>query len=349
MQPIKNISLNFYNLLIALVVLVFVPSALMCQPVVTVGDMTGCENTETLIPVKIADMENIGAITLYISVDTSVVDYVGLQDVNPAFSTGDFVGGEDRERQLIILTWLSLVPASIDSGLMCNIRVYYKNSSTNFDVLDNSEFAYPDLTLVEGVKYEGGILKALSSISPDPVSQQLIEGNKAVIRLIGSVDGISMQWQEFNGDDTWYNLSDDNTYSGVNEEELTIESVTASMDGSLFRCLMSNDVCSKSTIDSKLLVVPQGIESQKDLLTDPVIIYPNPAGELLNCRLNKNVASGEIRLVNVNGVVLNRFQLTNAGSGEVLTMNVANIQSGVYFVQLYDGKQMISSVRFMRN
>jgi len=350
MQPIKNISYNSYRLLIAFVVLVVLPYTMKSQPVVTIGDMAGCENTEVLMPVQIANMENVGAITLYIKVDTNIIDYVGVQDVNPAFSTGDFVGGENKGKQEIIITWISTVPAFIDSGLMCNIRVDFKNNSSNFDFLDKSEFVYSDLTLVEGVEYVNGSLMSLSAVSVDPVSQQLDTGDDATIQLVGSMDGItSIQWQKSDDENGWVDLTENNTYTGVAETKLTITAVTKAMNGNLFRCVLANDMCSRETIESKLLVGPQGLNNYKHRTVEPIEIFPNPAVDLLSCQLNRKLLNGELRLVNMNGVVLDRFKVSKLGMENLLTINIASIESGIYFVQLYDGRQMIAVARFVKN
>jgi hypothetical protein len=348
MQLIKKIIINFYNLVSAMALLVLLPAAATSQPVVKIDNIAGCENTQILIPVEITNMENIAALTLYIKVDTSVVDYVGIENVNEAFSTGEFIGGENKLNQEIILNWMSITAANLESGVMCNIRVLMKNGSTDFTFLDKSEFAYPDLSTVEGVEYVNGSLHDLSDIAPDPLTQSLIEGNNATIELTGSFVGYTMQWQ-IKTDDNWIDLIDDATYSGVNSAILTINSISKEMNESLYRCVLTNGECSAETTESELLVEPNGIDSQKGRVTDPFRVYPNPADKMLNCFFNKDVLDGEVRLVNLNGVVISRQQLRSITVGEVMTMNVANIKSGVYFLQLYDNSKFVSSVRVLRN
>jgi hypothetical protein len=113
--------------------------------------------------------------------------------------------------------------------------------------------------------------------------------------------------------------------------------------------MLTNGECSAETTESELLVAPNGIDSQKGRVTDPFRVYPNPADKILNCFFNKDVLDGEVRLVNLNGVVISRQQLRSITVGEVMTMNVANIKSGVYFLQLYDNSKFVSSVRVLRN
>ena len=348
MQSIKKIIINFYNLVLTMAVLVLLPVAVLSQPVVKIGNIAGCENTQILIPVEITNMENIAALTLYIKVDTNVVDYVGIEDVNEAFSTGEFVGGENKSNQEIILNWMSTTAANLESGVMCNIRVLMKNGSSDFIFLDKSEFAYPDLSIVSGVEYVNGSLHALSSINLEPATQSLIEGNNATIRLTGAVEGVNMQWQ-MKTDDNWIDLMDDATYSGVNSAVLALNSVSKEMNESLYRCILLVGNCLEETAESELLVGPNNINSQKSQVKQPVMVYPNPAGKILNCRINKDVSKGEIRLVNLNGMVINRQQLCKITIGEEMTMDVANIVSGVYFLQLYDDSKLISSVRVLRN
>ena len=348
MQSIKKIIINFYNLVLTMAVLVLLPVAVLSQPVVKIGNIAGCENTQILIPVEITNMENIAALTLYIKVDTNVVDYIGIEDVNEAFSTGEFVGGDNKINQEIILNWMSITAANLESGVMCNIRVLMKNGSTDLIFLDKSEFAYPDLSIVDGVEYVNGSLHALNTINLEPATQSLIEGNNATIGLSEVVDGVNMQWQ-IKIDNNWTDLVNDATYSGVSSEMLTINSVSKEMNESLYRCMLTVGGCSESTPESELLVNPNSIEGQKGQIEKPVMVYPNPAGKILNCRINKDILKGEIRLINLNGVVMNRQQLCRITNGEKMTMNVANIVSGVYFLQLYDDNELIASVRVLRN
>jgi len=348
MQSIKNISTDFRNLAMALMAMVMFVAVVNGQPVVKIGDTTGCSTTEMLIPVNVENMTNIAALTLYISTDTNVVKYIGVEDINGEFATGDFIGGEDGGNQLVILNWFSLTPATIENGLMCNVRFLVKGGgSVDFEFQDNCEFINPDLSVVEGVQYVGGSLIALNSLWPEPVSQTITEGNSATIKLSGTIEGVEYQWQTMDGDD-WINLEENEVYSGVLTPELSIEKVTADMNESLYRCLISNGVCSDGTSESELLVTPNGLhESLKD--DSGLLIWPVPANDKLYCRVNADVLSGRMVLINPAGQIIDQYNLNDITSGDTFEFHLREGSSGLYQVYLYKGNHVLFLKKFLRN
>lgn len=349
MQPVKNIISFYSSLITVLFAMMVFPSLVNSQPVVNIGDYTGCSNTEMLIPVEIKNMTDIAAITLFIKVDTADVDFMGVENVNDVFSSGDFVSNADTANQQIVLTWFSLTPATIDSGMICNLRVLLKGGSFNFEFRDNCEFAKSDLTIVENVEYSNGSLTTLSSYIPDPVTQSIIEGNTATIELHDLPQGLSLQWQK-KVDENWIDISNDATFNGVTDAKLSIFNAPASMNESRFRCMIANGVCSEGTVESELFVTPNGIDDKHDQnYLSPLTTYPNPAQTALNCVVNTDIYSGKLSLVNANGVIVDEQQITNLFAGEVLTFNLFKIESGIYFVKLFKLNKMIASVKVLRN
>lgn len=332
-----------------LIAMMVFPLLVNSQPVVKIGDYTGCSNTELLIPVEIKNMTDIAALTLFIKVDTADVVFMGVENVNDVFSSGDFVSNADTANQQIVLTWFSLTPATIDSGIICNIHVLLKGGAFNFEFQDNCEFAKSDLTTVDNVEYSNGSLATLSSYIPDPVTQSIIEGNTATIELHDLHQGLSLQWQK-KVDDNWIDISNDATFDGVTSPKLSIYNALASMNESWFRCMIANDFCSEGTVESELFVTPNGIDDQHDqnYLT-PLTTYPNPVQTALNCVVNTDIYSGKVSLVNANGVIVDEQHISNLFAGQVLTFNLNKMKSGIYFVKLFKLNKMIASVKVLRN
>ena len=328
---------------------VVLPLNAFSQPVVKIDHYTGCGNTEILIPLEVEHFEDVAALTLFIGVDTANVEYVDVQDINDVFSTGDFTAGINLESEIITLTWISLIAANLESGLMCNIRVLLKKDAVTFDFQENCEIARSDLTIIDDVEYQDGTLVALSSfITPDPVSQTVEEGSQATIELVGPTDGIVFQWQE-KEDENWFNIEDAPPYSGVQSPQLSMSAVLADMNGKVFRCLLSNSICSEGSKESELFVIPTGVEELNGRRKiAPMQVYPNPVDEYLNCVFNTNVTSAELRLVNAEGVIVSHQQLGDIVSGKVLSLRLTDVKPGIYVLQLFKNGQVIADMKVLR-
>ena len=79
-------------------------------------------------------------------------------------------------------------------------------------------------------------------IALQPQDQTVLVGTAATFSLnVGGHSPLSYQWQyQTSGGLIWTNLSDGGNYSGAGTERLTVSQVTASMDGELVRCVVTN-------------------------------------------------------------------------------------------------------------
>jgi len=349
MQTFNNIITNLSRLLAVLTTVVVFNTVAISQPSVRMQKITGCSNTEVLIPVEVVNMQNIAALTLFIKVDTNTVEYVGVEDVNAAFAAGDFVGGENQSAQLFTVNWFSLSPASIDSGLICNIRVLLKGNSCDLLFEDDCEFIKPDLSKVEDVDYVNGSILALGSYVPDPLSQTVIEGSDINISLSAIVDGLTLHWQQAT-DEAWFNLEENATFNGVETTELSINPVSKDMNETRFRCLISNNECSEGTAESELYVTPNTVNNKLDQnYISPLQVYPNPVGNILNCTINSNINNGKVVLTSSGGEVIKVVKLSNVYIGDTKTIEMMDVSTGAYFVSLFDQQKMISTITVIRN
>ncbi len=326
-----------YNFLIVLMAISSL--SIIGQPIVKIGHYTGCSNTELLIPVEIENFEDVAALTLYIG--------VGLENINDIFSTGTFLGGINLTSQSISLNWLSFTPASIDTGIMCNIRILLKKDALNFNFDNNCEIVLSDLTIVENVEYIDGSLVALNSFIPNPLSQSVIDGGLATIELPNLPEDITCQWQWYDSD-SWINIVEEIPYVGVITNTLTIQPVFSEMNGNLYRCYVSNDICSEGSEVSELLVTPNDIGESIEQNNNAVNVFPNPVNDYLNCSFNTNVQEAEVRLININGELLKYMQLGDVGAEKTLLFDMIDEKAGTYLFQLLSQKQVVSTLKILR-
>ena len=349
MQTFNNIITNLSRLLAVLTTVMVFNTVAISQPSVRMQKITGCSNTEVLIPIEVVNMQDIAALTLFIKVDTNTVEYVGVEDVNTAFAAGDFVGGENQSAQLFTVNWFSLSPASIDSGLICNIRVVLKGNSCNLLFEDDCEFIKPDLSKVENVDYVNGSILALGSYVPDPLSQTVLEGRDVSISLTTIADGLTLHWQKAT-DEAWFNLEENAMFNGVETANLSINSVSKDMNETRFRCLISNSECAEGTAESELYVTPDAVNNKIDQNgITPLQVYPNPFGNILNYKINSDIKKGKVVLTNVDGVIIKIVKLYNVTMGDTRSVNLSDITKGTYFVSLFDQQGLVSSATVIRN
>ncbi len=325
---------------------VVLPQNVFSQPKLKIGHYKGCSNTEMLIPIEIIDFEDINSLTLHIDVNAANVEYVSIDNINDAFSNGDFVGGDNVEGQ-ISLNWFSSIAANVDSGLMCNIRVLLKQDTSNFNFRNNCEITQ-GLNVIEGVEYFNGLIFAMNTYAIDPVSQTLLEGSPATIKMLDLSEEISCQWQEMK-EENWMNLEDTPSYSGVLTSQLSIESVTVEMNSGLFRCLLSNDVCSDRSSESELFVIPSGINELNGQGNSKFfLVYPNPVKGYLKCFFTSNIQKADLRLINLKGQIVLHRHLGNIISGEEISLKMANFSSGDYVLQLSKNNKLISVIKVIK-
>ena len=91
MKKKLQIISNFLTLTVLVIGLMVLPLVSISQPVLKIDDYFGCSSTEVVIPIKIENFNDISALTVYIGIDTSNIEYIGLENINDAFSSGMFV------------------------------------------------------------------------------------------------------------------------------------------------------------------------------------------------------------------------------------------------------------------
>lgn len=294
------------------------------QPVFKIGNYYGCSGTEVLIPVEFENFDDISAFTIYIGIDTSNIDYIGLENINDVFSSGNLADGVNLQDQYIAFNWFSLTAVTSESGVLCNIKVLLKNNSVDFNFLDNCEIVKSDLSIIQDVDYLDGSIKAMNSVEPNPIYQSLMDESPANIELVGIVGEVYCQWQKTTGDQ-WVDIIDEPPYSGVNTYNLSIQSVSVDMNNTLYRGMLSNNICSEGSKVSELAVTASSLDDQ--FMDEPMQVYPNPANGYLVCFFNKNIQNAELRLSSISGKIVLKQEFENIVSGQKISLDLESIES----------------------
>jgi len=111
----------------------------------------------------------------------------------------------------------------------CNLSVEHNSTQCNYgNFIDIQED--PIIEFIEN------ICSSKPSISQQPQDVTACINNNATFSITAT-NVVSYQWQIFN-ENAWTNLINNSTYNGVNTNTLTIYSVTQSMNGNKYRCVL---------------------------------------------------------------------------------------------------------------
>lgn len=100
-------------------------------------------------------------------------------------------------------------------------------------------------------------LGPIISFSQQPVSKTVCENSITTFSVVASgANNLTYQWQVFNtGTSVFDNISNNSTYSNATTATLTVSNITASMNGTIYRCMVNGDAASAKASDQATLTV----------------------------------------------------------------------------------------------
>jgi hypothetical protein len=223
---------------LAILILILQPIIMKSQnATATIGNFFSCVGDTMLAPVNVTDFINVGAMTIYIGYDTNAAKFLSLQNINPAIPGGissNAVNGQ------VGIVYSNPNPFSITSGKLFDLRFRFLGDSTLLPFNPGTEIADPDLQTIPLDTYPGSIKISIELIS-QPDSVQSYPDNDVIFRVT-SLGIPDYQWQENRGSG-WNDLQNNQNYSGVNNDTLTVHDVPLSYNGYTYRCLLSAGNC----------------------------------------------------------------------------------------------------------
>jgi hypothetical protein len=169
-----------------------------------------------------------------------------------------------------------------------------------------------------------------------PQDLQLQLGSTAVFAVSSQNQTDTYQWESDLGLG-FQAINNGGQYNGANTYQLTVSNLIQNNDGQLFRCVVSNGICSIESQTATLTVKPDAGIIGHEAVSFKVM--PNPTDGILTISFEKPLM-GQYQIKDNLGRVL----MSEDIQGGEITLSVEHLPSGVYFVQV--GKEQ---VRFMRN
>jgi len=174
------------------------------------------------------------------------------------------------------------------------------------------------------------------TVTITPQSLQLQSGSVALFSVNSQNQTDTYQWESDLGLG-FQPINNGGQYSGAYTNQLTVSNLTQSNDGQLFRCIISNGICSIESQTATLTVMPDAGIIGHEAVSFKVM--PNPTDGIITISF-KDPITGQYQIKDNLGRVLTSGDM----QGSEITLSVEHLPFGVYFVQVGNER-----VRFIKN
>lgn len=231
---------------------------------VTLGDYTVCPG-EITIPILVTNVVNVASVSLAFNFDQTKLEYLNYTNVNPAINDPNLIT-VNANNGLLIFSHFTLAPYSIMNGNLVDLVFDYSGGYTgltwNYGQPENNQFTDLDGNILSAV-FVGGSVNQLTPtpvINTQPSNVTVNNGGNAFFQVMAT-GATNYQWQLFAGG-VWTDLMNDDTYSGVNTPDLSITGVTLAMDGNMYQCVVSEDICNIEVVSNAAMLNVSPIQVQ---------------------------------------------------------------------------------------
>ena len=227
---------------LAIILTLLIPNIMKSQnATATIEDALSCSGDTTLVAVDVTNFIDVAAMTLFIGYDTNAAEFLSLQNVHPAV-TG-FLNTNATNGQVGI-AYSSINPFNITSGKLFDLKFVFSGDSSYLPFENGTEIANSDLEIIPLDTFPGSISNGIVIID-QPDSVQAYPDND-VLFTVTTTGNVTYQWQE-NPGNGWFDLQNNSTYAGVDNDTLMVYDVALSFNGFLYRCLLTSGNCSDTS------------------------------------------------------------------------------------------------------
>lgn len=228
--------------------------------VTSTGSVTTCENNNFSIPVSVTNCNNVGAVSLALNFNSTLVSFVGYENTHEQLDGGTVE--VNAAEGVVYFTWVSSSQSLeiedgklvdlIFSSLSGNSSLSWKTNYCEYsDPLGNilpTSFAGSNLTI-----YHAPI------ITTNPSDKTIDEGTGTTFSVNASGQSLTFQWQCSEDDGaTWFDLSNNSNYSNVTGTVLRVNDATVSMNGNLYRCMIGG-YCAPEAVSNPAMLSVMGV------------------------------------------------------------------------------------------
>jgi hypothetical protein len=244
------------NLIAAIIILASLSStSLRAQQTafLSLNEIYACPADTVTVVLHVENLINAGAVTLHIGYDSTVLQYEGYGNVNPAF-IGLLANPVTSPATQVSIAWSSLMGATLNSGTLVEFTFVYLGGECPVTFNPEADITTVNLMPIPFETTDGFATIDAPYILESPADAVIITGQNAVFSVVAE-GATSYQWQESDGSE-WYDLQNNATYQNVNGPSLTIVSTTVDMDSLMYRCKVFGP-CSQISDSAILTVLPE--------------------------------------------------------------------------------------------
>lgn len=138
----------------------------------------------------------------------------------------------------------------------------------------------------------------------------------------------TFQWQTDLGTG-FFDVINGGQYAGANSPTLAVNNLVMANSGQLFRCILNPGVCADTSQTAQLTVAFVSLEENlknENLLS----IYPNPAKDILNIKIDPSIGDKSYSIINSSGKVIQSGELLDGES----TLHLKSYSAGYYILKV---------------
>lgn len=145
------------------------------------------------------------------------------------------------------------------------------------------------------------------------------------------VDGLQpiFSWQYSPDGEFWYNLSDNEIFSGSKTARMSVTATPDSLDGYFFRTMVT-DICNNVLVTESFRLLVSKVSAIYDKQTLTFQLYPNPAGKVIHIDLPGLLPGAGIEITDVTGKVLMNSIFRQS-------IDISTLPAGVYHLRVLNG------------
>lgn len=298
-----------------------------------ISDIQACSNDTSDISINMSTLNNLGAITLYISYDTTKLKFINLININPLASGtifNDMHSGTGNSGQLlgkIAVSWVTSSSAvNFPQGVFAKLKFKILGGNSSLNFLNNCEIADYQSQIINTAFINGNITVPQTPAVLIQPSYNIVNSQLAMV-FVSEQFSSTIVWQMKYGNQ-WSDIQNNSDFQGIDNDTLIINNINAIQNGTYFRCRLSN-FCALVYSDSISLITTTASNGHNN----EILVYPNPFKNIIYLKNIDFEMVEEIRLIQTDGKLLRKIK--NFENDQVISINNLNVISkGSYFVEI---------------
>jgi hypothetical protein len=229
--------------IISVLFIIIWPVLLQSQTInTTTGTQSICPG-DIVVPINVTNCNGVGAISLVLQFNTSVLTFNNYENLHPQLSSGFLIVNNPGDK--VIISWANTTAANIGDGKLMDIRFsgVTGNSNLTWDTQTSGNCEYSDVNgnILPSSFTNGAItVYQMPFITSQPQDKAVLEYQNAIFNVGAIATGIQYQWYgSYNGGSSWIELYNGSSYGGVTSANLTVYNTQLTYDGYLYRCEIS--------------------------------------------------------------------------------------------------------------